>query len=151
MTPAPCFLNGAPHRIGDRIAVKNHAPVEVSRRAPSSLNQRPMRPEKAFLIRIENRHQTDFGQIQPLPQEVDPDQHIKHAAPEIAYNLRPLQRLNVRVQIPHLHAEIVIILREVFGHALGQGRDQNAISLRRFQLALQPASYPPAPSPAAPR
>ena len=45
--------------------------------------------QKAFLVRIQNRHQRHLGQVQPFAQQVDADQHIEFAATQIAqYSIR---------------------------------------------------------------
>ena len=35
------------------------------------------------------------------------------------------------MQVAHLHAEFLVILRQVFGHPLGQRRDQHPLAARR--------------------
>ena len=48
--------------------------------------------QEAFLIRVENRHQGHFRQIEALAQEVDPDQHVELAAAQVAQDLDAVER-----------------------------------------------------------
>ena len=42
---------------------------------------------------------------------------------QVAKNLYPFERVDVGVEVPHLHAKLLILRRQVFGHALGEGGD----------------------------
>src|SRR5438034_1107155 len=87
--------------------------VQIHRRR---LNQRAGGSQKSLLVSVEDRDERHLGQIQSLPQQVDTDQHVELAPAEIPENLDPLQRLDVRVQVPHPYAELLIVLRQVLGH-----------------------------------
>ena len=58
-----------------------------------------------------------------------PDQHVEDAAAQVAQNLDALERVDVRVQVADLHAELVVVRRQVLGHLLGQRRHQHALVL----------------------
>jgi len=75
-----------------------------------------------------NRDQGDFGQVQPLAQQVDADQHVELAAPEIAEDLDAFQRFDVRMQVADTHAELMVVLREILRHALRQRRHEHALA-----------------------
>ena len=62
------FADGFLHRLGHSISVKNRRAVQVARSAADGLNQRTLGTQKAFLVRIENRDQRYFGQIQTFAQ-----------------------------------------------------------------------------------
>ena len=62
-----------------------------------------------------------------------------------------LERLDVGVQVAHAHAEVVVVLGQVLGHALGERRDQHALAPLGAQRGSRPAGRPPGPSPGAPR
>ena len=49
----------------------------------------------ALAVSIENSDKGAFRNIQPLTQQVDPDQHIESAETEIADNLDPFQRIDI--------------------------------------------------------
>ena len=119
-------------------------PIDVARRAADGLDQRRRRSQKAFLVGVENRHQRNFRQIQSFAQQVDADQHVELAAAQIAQNLDSLQRLDLGMQIAAPDADLGVVFRQVFGHALGQGRDQHpliALGARRgFLQAGRPSA-----------
>ena len=87
----------------------------------------PARAQEAFLVRIENRHQRNLRQIQALAQQVDADQHVELAAPQIAQDLDAVERAHFRMQIAAVHADLGIIFGQILGHALGQRGHQHAL------------------------
>ncbi len=94
---------------------------------PHRLDQRRRAPQITFLVRVEDRHERHFRQVQPLAQEIDADQHVEFAPPQVAQNLHSLQRFDLRVQIPAAHAHFGKIFREVFRHALRERGDQHSL------------------------
>ena len=70
---------------------------------PSTLRAaRPMvwiseraRAQEPFLVGVEDRDQRDLGQVEPLAQQVDPDQHVELAAAQVADDLDALEGLDV--------------------------------------------------------
>ena len=65
-TAAPCLVDSCPHRIGDGIGIHNDMAFTVPGRTADGLNQRSLASKEAFLVRIENRHQTDFRNVESL-------------------------------------------------------------------------------------
>ena len=86
------------------VGVQDRVPVHVARGAADGLNQRSRRTQEAFLVGVENRDQRHLGQIEPFAQQVDADQHVELAAPQIAQDLDALERVDVRVQVADLDA-----------------------------------------------
>ena len=70
------------------------------------------------------------GRSSPSRSRLMPTSTSNVAAPEIAQDLDALERLDVRVQVAHPHAELVVVLRQVFGHPLGQRGDEHALARR---------------------
>ena len=112
---------------GDAVGVHDHRAVDVARRPADGLDQRPLRTQIAFLVGVEDRHQRDLGEVEPLAQQVDADQHVELAAPQIADDVDALEGLDVGVQIAHPHAELLVVVGEVLGHPLGERRHQHAL------------------------
>ena len=81
-------------------------------------------------------HQRDLGQVEPLAQQVDADQHVELALAQVAQDPHALERLDVGVQVAHPHAEVVVVLGQVLGHALGERGHQHALALRRPRADL---------------
>ena len=123
---------------------------------------------KPFLVGVEDRDQRDLRDVEPFAQQVDADQHVELAQPQVADDLHALDRLDVGVQVAHLDAVLGEVLGQVLGHALGERRDQHALAaldalvdlreqivdLGRRRAALRRAGRrarsgaPPAPPPA---
>ena len=122
------------HRAGDPVGVEDAAPVDVARRAADRLDQRAVGAEEALLVGVEDRHQRHLGQVEPLAQQVDADQHVEVAEPEAAQDLHPLDGVDVGVQVAHPHAGLLQVVGEVLGHPLGERGDQHALP-RRDPLA----------------
>ena len=89
------LVHRALHRAGDPVGVEDHAAVDVARGAADGLDQRGFRTQEAFLVGVEDRDQPAFGNVEPLAQQVDADQHVVDAQPEVADQLDALQRLDV--------------------------------------------------------
>ena len=129
LAPAVGFGERALDRAGDRVGVEDHAAVDVARGAADGLDQRRLGAQEAFLVGVEDRDQPAFGDVEPFAQQVDADQHVVDAEPQLADQLDPLQRLDVRVHVADLEARLVEIFGQVLGHALGQRGDERAIAL----------------------
>ena len=102
----------------------------------NGLNQSAFITEEAFLISIENGHQTNFWYVYPFPKEVDSDQDIKDSQTQITDNFCPLQGLNVRVHVFDLDAHFLEVVRQVFRHLLGQRRDKGPLSTFHTRIDL---------------
>ena len=90
-----------------------------------------LRAQVAFLVGVEDRDQRAFGDVEALAQQVDADQHVERAEPQVADDLDAFQGLDVGMDVAHADAALVQVLGQVLGHALGQGRDQHALTLLR--------------------
>jgi hypothetical protein len=69
------------------------------------------------------------GNVETLAQQVDADQHVERAQPEVADDLDALQRVDVGMQVAAADAGLVHVLDQVLGHALGQHGDQHTLAL----------------------
>ena len=65
-----------------------------------------------------------------------PDQHVELAQAKVADDLDALDRVDVRVQIPHLDAVLVEVVGQVLGHPLGERRHEHALVLFGAQVDL---------------
>ena len=109
----------------------------MARGAADRLDQRALRAQEAFLVGIEDRDQRHLRHVEALAQQVDADEHVELAEPQVADDLDALDRVDVGVQVAHPHAVLVEILGEVLGHALGQRRDQHALAALHAHLDLR--------------
>ena len=81
--------------VGHDVGIEHHAAFDVARGAADGLDQRGGRSQEAFLVGIEDRDQRAFGNVEPLAQQVDADQHVEHALAQVADDLDALQRVDV--------------------------------------------------------
>src|SRR5206468_6030135 len=86
------------------------------------------RAQKSFFICVENRYQRDLRQIQALAQQVNADQDVELALAQTPQDLDPLERVDLRVQIPATDADLRIVLGKVLSHALCQRRDEHTLT-----------------------
>jgi hypothetical protein len=116
------------HRFGDRVGVHDHLAADVPRGPPDHLNQRPGRAQEALLVGVEDRDERDLGQVDPLAQEIDADEHVVDAEPEVAQDRDPLERVDLAVQVLDLDAELLEVVGQILGHLLREGRDQRTLT-----------------------
>ena len=79
----------------------------MTRRPAHGLNKGFFSAQETFLVGVENRYQRYFRHIQAFPQQVNSHQHIKFTQPQIADDLNPLHRIDIRVQITDFYAMFI--------------------------------------------
>ena len=121
--------HGALHRAGDAVGVEDHLAVDVARRAADGLDQGGLGAQEALLVGVEDGDQAALGDVEALAQQVDADQHVEGAQPQVADDLDALQGVDVGVHVAHPQALLVHVLGEVLGHLLGEHGDQGAVAL----------------------
>ena len=104
-------LDGAAHRVGHGVRVEEDAAADVARGAAGRLDERRLAAEEPFLVGVQDRDDRDLGQVEPFPQQVDADQAVEDAAPEVGQDADALERLDVRVEVaaPHAHLGEVLV------------------------------------------
>jgi hypothetical protein len=65
--PPVHLVERAAHGAGDPVGVQDGLAVQVPGGAADGLHQAPIGPQKPFLVRVEDRHQGDLGQVEPFP------------------------------------------------------------------------------------
>ena len=95
LAPAVGLGERALDRSGDRVGVEDDPAVDVAGGAADGLDQRRLGAQEAFLVGIEDRDQPAFGNVEALAQQVDADQHVVDAEPQLADQLDALQSLDV--------------------------------------------------------
>ena len=135
---ASCFarrrsVSSIAFRIDAVIGVRVHDDLaaDVPRSPPDHLHERPRAPQEALLVRVEDGDERHLGEVDPLPQEVDPDDDVVHAEAEVPEDLDALERVDLRVQVRHLHAELVEVVRELLRHPLRESRDDRPLAALR--------------------
>ena len=105
--PAIRLVHRALHRARDPIGVQDRRAAHVARRAADRLDQRALRAQEAFLVRVEHGDERDLRQVEALAQQVDAHEHVELSEPQIAHDLHALDGLDVRVQVAHAHAVLL--------------------------------------------
>ena len=123
--PAIGFVDSQPHRIGHLVAIQDGHAVDVARCATDGLDERALGAQEAFLVGIEDGYERHFGNVEAFAQQVDADQHVELAKPQVADDFHALDGVDVGVQVPHAHAVLGEVVGEILGHALGERRDQH--------------------------
>jgi hypothetical protein len=95
-----------------------------------------LRAQKSFFVGIQYGYQRHFRQVQSFAQKIDADQNIKFATSQIAQNLYPLKRFNIRMQVTNAHTDFGKVLRQILRHPLGQSCYQNTLMLFRALATL---------------
>ena len=57
-----------------------------------------------------------------------PDEHVVDAEAQVAQDLDPLERVDLRVEVLDLDAHLVQVVGQVLGHLLGQRRDDDPLA-----------------------
>src|SRR5208337_1107642 len=135
-TAAVRFLYGAPHRAGDDVRVEDHLAVDVARRAADRLDERGLGAQKTLLVGVEDGDQSAFRNVEALAQQVDADEDVEGAEPQVADDLDALDRVDVGVHVAHPDPIFVQIFGQVLGHSFGQRGDQRAVAASRRLLDL---------------
>ena len=124
------------HGLCDRIRVHDNMSLRISRRAADSLDQRCLRAQEAFFIRIQDRHKCDLRDVQTFPQKIDAHQHIENIQPHIPDDLCALKRIHIGVEIFHPDAHLAHIIGQVLCHAFGQRGHKDLILFRHLFVDL---------------
>jgi hypothetical protein len=66
-----------------------HLAGHVAGGPADGLDQRGSAAQEALLVSIQDRHQRHLGQVQPLTEQVDPDEHVELAQPQLPEQLHP--------------------------------------------------------------
>ena len=103
-----------------------------------------MRSGGTLLVGVEDGDQRHLGQVEALAQQVDADQHVELAHPQLAQQLDPAQGVHLGVQVAHADAELEEVVGEVLGHLLGQRGDEDPlVALGRSRISCTRSSIWP--------
>ena len=127
------------HRRRDLVGVHDDAAVHVARRAADRLDERARAAQEALLVGVEDRDERHLGQVEPLAQQVDADEHVELAEAQVAQDVDALERVDVGVQVADADAELAVVLGEVLGHALGQRRARARARSSRSASRISPS------------
>ena len=92
------------------------------------LDQRPGGAQEPLLVGVEDRDERHLGQVDPLAQQVDPDEHVEDAEAQVAQDRDPLERVDLAVEVLDLDPELLEVVGQVLGHLLGERRDERPLA-----------------------
>ena len=115
-------------RLRQLVRVEQHLAVDVPRGAADRLDQRRLAAQEALLVRVEDRDERHLGQVEALAQQVDADEHVVLAEPQLADDLDPLERVDLGVQVARPDARLEQVVGQVLGHLLRQRRHEHALA-----------------------
>ena len=79
--PALGLLHRTLDRLGHLVGVEQHPAVEVPRGAADRLHERRLAAQEALLVGVQDRDERHLGQVEPLAEQVDPDEDVVLAEP----------------------------------------------------------------------
>ena len=121
------FVDGALHGVGHLVGVEDGAAFEVAGGAADGLDEGALGAEEAFLVGVEDGDERDFGEVEAFAEEVDADEDVVLAFAEVAEELDALEGFDLGVHVAAADADFGVVAGEVFGHALGEGGDEDAL------------------------
>ena len=121
------FVDAGAHGRSNHIGVHQHLAVGIARRPADCLNQAGFAAEEAFLVRIQNRNQANFRNVQALAQKVDAHQHVKSPGAEIADDFHTLDGADVVVHVTGFNAGRRQVFGQILGHFFRQCRDESPL------------------------
>ena len=119
---APC------DRLGGLVRVQQHLAVDVACRAADRLQESRLAAQEALLVGVQHGDEGHFGQVEPLAQQVDADEHVVLAEAQLPDDLDALQRVDLGVEIAGLHSRLEQVVREVLRHLLRQRRHEHPLA-----------------------
>ncbi len=121
------FADSDLHRRRHRIAVHDDLAFLVSGGAADRLDQGGFVPEEAGHIGVEDGDEGDFRQVEAFAQEIDPDEDVICSRPQFFQDLDAFKRIDFAVQVIDLDLFVEEVIGQLFGHALRQRRDEDAL------------------------
>ena len=128
--------DGALHAVRHLIRIHDDQTLRVAGGAANGLDQARLTAKEAFLVGIQDGNEADFRQVQTLAQQVDAHHHINGAEAEVLDDFHPLEGVHLVVHILDLDALFGQKIGQVFGHFLGQSRDEDPFIFRRAGVDL---------------
>ena len=127
-TPADGLGYGALHRVRDGVGVHYDSAVCVARGAADRLYHRRFAAQETLFIGVDNDDKRDFGDIEPLAQQVYADEYVKFTHSKVADYLHSLDRVDVVVQIAALDADVFEVVGEILRHFFSKRGYQHALA-----------------------
>ena len=110
------------------VRIEDDLTLRIAGGTADGLNQGGFASEQTLLIRVQNGHQGDLGQIDALTEQIDAHQHVKHTGTQIPEQFHSLHGFHVVVDVFHTDAQLVQVFRQILRHFGGQSGDQHPLA-----------------------
>ena len=120
------FVDGGLHGAGDGIGVEDGFAVGVAGGAADGLDEGACGAEEAFFVGVEDGDEGDFGEVEAFAEEVDADEDVEFAEAQVADDFHAFDGVDVGVEVADADVVFHEVVGEVFGHAFGEGGDEDA-------------------------
>ena len=121
------LVDGALHGVGHLVGVEDGAAFDVAGGSADGLDEGALGAEEAFFVGVEDGYEGDFGKVEAFAEEVDADEDVVLAFAEVAEELDAFEGFDLGVHVAAADAYFGVVAGEVFGHALGEGGDEDAL------------------------
>jgi hypothetical protein len=91
------------------------------------LDEGALAAEEAFFVGVENGYEGDFREVETFAKEVDSDEDVVLAFAEVAEEFDAFEGFDLGVHVAAADSYFGVVAGEVFGHALGEGGDEDAL------------------------
>ena len=99
-----------------RVRIHNDVPLRIAGRSSDGLDQRGGGTKEPFLVCVQNSNQCNFRYIQPLPQEIDSHQDVKHIQTHIPDDFCSFQCVNIGMEIIDPDSGLLHVPCQIFRH-----------------------------------
>ena len=128
--PSPLGLLDSPfHGVRHFVGIEDDFTRIVARRPANSLDEGLFGTQEPLLVGVENGYEGDLRHIEPLPQQIDADESGEFTQSQIPEYADPLERIDLRVQIPNAKTVLPEVVRQFLRHPFRQGRHQHTLAL----------------------
>jgi hypothetical protein len=83
--------------------------------------------KEAFLVGVEDGYERELGEVEAFAEEIDADEDVVLAAAEVAEEADAFEDFDLGVHVAGADADFAVVAGDVFGHAFGEGGDQDAL------------------------
>ena len=100
------FINGCRQCRTEALGIADDPAGDVAGGAADGLDEAGAAAQKTLLIRVEDAHQRDLGQIKTFAQQVDADQALSLALAQGIEHRDALDGVNVAMEVRGAHASL---------------------------------------------
>ncbi|EKE28982.1 MAG: hypothetical protein ACD_2C00257G0001 [uncultured bacterium (gcode 4)] len=105
--------------------IHRNSSVDIARCSSDYLQKRFRRTQKTLFVSIDNSNEWNFWKIKSLPQQIDSDYHLYLPCSQITQYLKPLQCLNLTMEIWDLDSIWSQIFSKLLWRFLSQSCDKH--------------------------